>query len=99
MDSGLRRNDESGKPDNPGPNQVWVGDDTYLRVNDEWRYLAVILDKFSRRVVIWSLSKKRNVELSLTAFKYAAKRRLIQTGLYFHTDHGAEYVATKAATG
>jgi len=78
-----------------GPNQIWVGDVTYLRVNDEWRYLAVILDKFSRRIVGWSLSKRRNVDLSLTVFKQAAKKRLVQSGLYFHSDRGAEYVATK----
>jgi len=78
-----------------GPNQIWVGDVTYLRVNDAWRYLAVILDLFSRRIVGWSLSKKRDVELSLTAFKHAAKKRLVQPGLYFHSDRGAEYVATK----
>jgi len=78
-----------------GPDQVWVGDVTYLRVNDEWRYLAVILDKFSRRVVGWSLSKKRNVDLSLTVFKCAARKRLMQAGLYFHSDRGAEYVALK----
>ena len=77
------------------PNQVWVGDVTYLRVNGQWRYLAVILDKYSRRVVGWSLSKKRNVALSLTAFKNAAKKRLVHTGLFFHSDRGAEYVAIK----
>lgn len=78
-----------------GPDQIWVGDVTYLRVNEEWRYLAVILDKYSRRVVGWSLSKKRNVELSLAAFKRAARKRLVQSGLYFHSDRGAEYVATR----
>jgi len=76
-----------------GPNQIWVGDVTYLRVNDEWRYLAVILDLFSRRIVGWSLSKKRNVDLSLRTFKRAAKKRLIQAGLYYHSDRGTEYVA------
>ena len=78
-----------------GPDQIWVGDVTYLKVNEEWRYLAVILDKYSRRVVGWSLSKKRNAELSLAAFKRAAAKRLISTGLYFHSDRGAEYVAHK----
>ncbi len=78
-----------------GLDQIWVGDVTYLRVNDEWRYLAMILDKFSRRIVGWSLSKRRNAELTLTAFKQAAKKRLVQPGLYFHSDRGAEYVATK----
>jgi len=83
------------KVDATGPNQVWVGDVTYLKVNKKWRYLAVILDKYSRRVVGWSLSKRRNVELSLTTFKRAAKKRLIQAGLYFHSDRGIEYVAYK----
>lgn len=78
-----------------GPNQIWVGDVTYLRVNDEWRYLAVIMDKFSRKIVGWSLSKKRNADLSLAAFKRAARNRLLQAGLYFHSDRGAEYVANK----
>lgn len=77
------------------PNQVWVGDVTYLRVNKQWRYLAVIMDKFSRRIVGWSLSIKRDVDLSITAFKRAASKRLIQSGLYFHSDRGSEYVAEK----
>jgi transposase InsO family protein len=76
-----------------GPDQIWVGDVTYLRANDEWRYLAMILDKYSRRIVGWSLSHKRNVDLSLKVFKQAAKKRMVTSGLYFHSDRGAEYVA------
>lgn len=78
-----------------GPDQIWVGDVTYLRANNEWRYLAVILDKYSRRIVGWSLSARRNVDLSLTVFKRAAKKRMVTAGLYFHSDRGAEYVAFK----
>ena len=78
-----------------GPNQIWVGDVTYLRANNEWRYLAMILDKYSRKIVGWSLSTKRNADLSLTAFKRAATNRLLQAGLYFHSDRGSEYVAHK----
>ena len=77
------------------PNQVWVGDVTYLRVNKEWRYLAVIMDKFSRRIIGWSLSLQRNAALTLTAIKRAAGKRVIQSGLYFHSDRGSEYVALK----
>lgn len=77
------------------PNQVWVGDVTYIRVNGQWRYLAMILDKYSRKVVGWSMSKSRNANLSLAAFKNAAGKRLVQSGLYFHSDRGAEYVASK----
>ncbi len=56
------------------------------------------MDKFSRRIIGWSLSKKRDAELSLTAFKRATNKRLIQSGLYFHSDRGSEYVATKYQT-
>ena len=78
-----------------GPNQIWVGDVTYLWINGRWRYLAMILDKYSRKIVGWSLSKRRNVDLTLNVFKRAARKRLIQPGLYFHSDRGSEYVATK----
>lgn len=76
-------------------NQVWVGDVTYLKVNDQWRYLAVVLDKFSRRVIGWSLSHKRDVSLSLKAVKNAARKRLMGSGMYFHSDKGSEYLATR----
>lgn len=78
-----------------GPNQVWLGDVTYLKVNDEPRYLATILDKYSRRIVGWSLSKRRDVKLSLSAFKHASKKRLMQPGMYFHSDRGTEYLGHK----
>ena len=78
-----------------GPNQIWVGDVTYLWVNDHWRYLATIMDKYSRKIVGWSLSIKRDVNLTLTAFKRASTKRLLQSGLYFHSDRGSEYVALK----
>lgn len=78
-----------------GPNQIWLGDVTYLWVNDQWRYLAMILDKYSRKIVGWSLSKRRNADLTLNLFKRTARNRLIQPGLYFHSDRGSEYVATR----
>jgi putative transposase len=78
-----------------GVDRVWVGDVRYLQVNGQWRYLLVILDKYSRRVVGWSLSKKRDVELSLAEFKHASKKRLLNSGLFFHSYRGAEYVALR----
>ena len=73
--------------------RVWVGDITYLKVNDEWRYLAVVMDKCSRRIIGWSLGEHRSAELTWEAFKQALKTRKPPAGLPFHTDRGIEYRA------
>jgi len=73
------------------PNQVWVGDITYLRAGKKLRYLAVVMDKFSRRVIGWSMSSKRNAELTLKALDRAVHHRRPKGRVVFHTDRGMEY--------
>jgi putative transposase len=73
--------------------QVWVGDVTYLRVRQQWRYMAVVMDKYSRRLLGWSLSKRRDAKLTRTALQHALRRRQPKAGLIFHTDRGIEYGA------
>lgn len=75
------------------PDQVWVGEVTYLKVGTEWRYLAVVMDKFSRRIVGHALGKERTVSLTLKALNQAHQLRRPPTGLLFHSDRGAEYGA------
>jgi transposase InsO family protein len=75
------------------PNQVWVGDITYLRANKQWHYLAVVMDKFSRKIVGWSFGKDKNSKLTVEALKNAAKKRKPNNGLIFHSDRGSEYLS------
>lgn len=73
------------------PNQVWVGDITYLRLGSKWRFLAVVMDKCSRKIVGWAMGDNRDVNLTLKAFNAAVRRRRPPPGLIFHTDRGIEY--------
>jgi putative transposase len=73
------------------PDQIWVGDITYLRLGKHWRYLATVMDLFSRRIVGWTLSRNRTVTVTLRALKRAIEAREPKPGLLFHSDRGIEY--------
>ena len=81
------------EPELKGPDQVWVGDLTYLKVGAIYRYLAVVMDKYSRRVLGWAYGKRKDVALTLKALDRAVRTRRPPRGLIFHTDRGIEYAA------
>ncbi len=78
-----------------GPDQIWVGDITYLKVGSIYRYLAVVMDKYSRRVVGWSYGPRKDVKLTVQALNRAVQSRRPAPGLLFHTDRGVEYAALR----
>jgi len=73
------------------PDQLWRADITYVRLLQDFVYLAVILDAFSRRVVGWALSRHINVALTLEALKMALASRDITSSLIHHSDRGSQY--------
>ena len=75
------------------PNEVWVGDITYVWTAEGWCYLAVLLDLFSRRVVGWALKQTLSRELALTALTNALRLRQPPPGLIHHTDRGCQYAS------
>jgi putative transposase len=78
-----------------GPDQIWVGDITYLKVGPIYRYLAVVMDKYSRRVVGWAYGPRKDVRLTVQALNRAVQARRPAPGLLFHTDRGVEYAALR----
>lgn len=74
-------------------NQLWVADLTYLRLQSEFVYLAVILDAFSRRVIGWELGHTLAAELTLGALRKALKGRHFAPGLVHHSDRGVQYAS------
>jgi transposase InsO family protein len=76
-----------------GPNQIWVGDITYIRTVEGWLYLAAILDLYSRRIVGWATSRQVDTSLVLQAWEMAVQRRRPSAGLIFHSDRGVQYAS------
>jgi putative transposase len=72
-------------------NQLWVADITYIRLETEFVYLAVILDAFSRRVVGWALDRTLEAVLVMTALRRALHERRPAPGLVHHSDRGVQY--------
>lgn len=79
------------------PNQVWVGDITYFRVGGTWRYLAIVMDLFSRRILSWSLTHRRTSAVTCAVLVDAARHRPGR-GVIFHSDRGSEYMGTPFCT-
>ena len=87
-----------------GVNQLWVADITYVRLREEFIYVAIILDAFSRRAIGWAIEKNLQASLAVHALEQALRDRPLSTGLIHHSDRGvqyasAEYVARLQAEG
>jgi transposase InsO family protein len=76
------------------PNEVWVGDITYIPLAEgRWAYLSVWMDLYSRKIVGWHLADHMREELVITALKMAIQSRLVAAGLILHSDRAGQYAA------
>lgn len=76
-----------------GIDQLWIADITYIRLEEEFVYLAVILDAYSRRVIGWHLNDGLDDSLTLTALRMALRERTVRPGLVHHSDRGVQYAS------
>jgi len=75
-----------------GPDQLWVADITYVRLQEEFAYLAVVLDAFTRLVVGWAMADHLRAELAIDALTMALEQRRPRWGsLIHHSDRGVQY--------
>ena len=74
-----------------GTNQAWVADITYIRILKGFVYLAALLDRYSRKVIGWAISKRIDAELCVAALKSALDKRQPPVGCIHHSDRGVQY--------
>lgn len=82
----LRRQFEAARP-----NEKWVSDITYIRIDRGFVYLAVIMDLFSRQIVGWAMDDQMTTDLVIEAFEMAVASRQVSPGLILHSDRGVQY--------
>jgi putative transposase len=83
----------AGRMELTGINQLWVADITYIRLREQFVYLAVVLDAFSRRVVGWALDDSLHAPLVMAALRKALAERRPAPGLVHHSDRGIQYAS------
>lgn len=75
------------------PNEKWVSDITYIRTDEGWLYVTVVIDLFSRKVVGWSMDDHMRTGIVMKAFNMAISHRRPTGDLLFHSDRGSQYAA------
>ena len=81
-----------------GLNQAWVADITYIRILKGFVFLAAILDRYSRKVIGWAISKRIDAEICVAALKVALEERQPPPGCIHHSDRGVQYACREYVT-
>ncbi len=77
------------------PNQLWVGDFTYIQTHSGWVYTAFIIDVFSRAIVGWKVSTRMNTDMVLDALEQALHDRGMPKNVIHHSDRGVQYLSIR----
>ncbi len=80
------------------PNVAYVSDITYIRTQEGWLYLAVVIDLYSRKVVGWSMDARMNAQLVCDALQMALWQRKPTKGIIVHSDRGSQYASHRYRT-
>jgi putative transposase len=78
-----------------GINQLWVADITYIRLKTEFVFLAVVIDRFSRKAIGWALSRQLVAQVAVSALQLAIANRNPPAGVVHHSDGGIQYACTE----
>ena len=78
-----------------GPNELWTGDLTYVAVADEFVYVALVLDAWSRRIVGYAISRRVDARLAVAALQAAIASRRPPPVCICHTDRGAQHASAR----
>jgi transposase InsO family protein len=78
-----------------GINQLWVADITYIRLRTEFVFLAVVIDRFSRKAIGWALDRTLAARLAVAALQQAIASRQPPPGVVHHSDQGVQYASAE----
>jgi putative transposase len=78
-------------------NQLWVADITYIRLRTEFVFLAVVIDRYSRKAIGWALDRSLTARVAVTALQQAIGQRQPPPGVVHHSDRGTQYASAEYA--
>jgi putative transposase len=78
-----------------GVNQLWIADITYIRLRMEFVFLAIVIDRFSRKAIGWALERTLKASVAVTALQQAIARRQPPPGVVHHSDQGIQYACAE----
>jgi putative transposase len=78
-------------------NQLWVADITYIRLRTEFVFLAVVIDRYSRKAIGWALDRSLTARVAVRALEQAIGQRQPPPGVVHHSDRGTQYASAEYA--